>query len=175
MRRRQREKDEELARAATEREAENARRALERKLQLQDKARRAGQLAPETAGSTGLQVAPQEALLLPAGPHLLTSPPTPRRHRPQVESVEESKRRDAYERAQALRRIQEETERSRALLEERRQLQDQRRLANLTAAMQRQQIVQARGAGGEGSIVALSAQCCSCPAHHLPTSVEVAG
>lgn len=67
---------------------------------------------------------------------------------PQVESVEESKRRDAYERAQALRHIQEETERSRALLEERRQLQDQRRLANLTAAMQRQQIVQARRGGG---------------------------
>ena len=37
MLRKQREKDEELARAKAEREAENARRALERKLQLQDK------------------------------------------------------------------------------------------------------------------------------------------
>lgn len=38
-------------------------------------------------------------------------------------TVEEMKRRDAYERSQAVKRIQEETERSRQLLEQRKQLQ----------------------------------------------------
>ncbi len=42
---------------------------------------------------------------------------------PQVMTVEEMKRRDAYERSQAVKRIQEETERSRQLLEQRKQLQ----------------------------------------------------
>lgn len=42
---------------------------------------------------------------------------------PQAGSVEEMRRREAYERSQQLKRIQEETQRSRQLLEQRRQLQ----------------------------------------------------
>lgn len=145
--RRQREKDEELAHTAAEREADNARRALERKLQLQDKASELGGegsapaliAGPACRGATGA-----DACSPSIAPLLLR----------QVECVEELKRRDAYERSKALRRIQDESERSRALLEERRQLQDQRRLANLTSAMQRQQIVQARRAD-EGWAAAL--------------------
>lgn len=52
------------------------------------------------------------------------------------------KRREAYERSQALRRIEEDTARTRALQEQRRQLQGQRRMANMNASLQRQQIVQ---------------------------------
>jgi ribosomal protein S21 len=65
----------------------------------------------------------------------------------QVDSVEEMKRRDVYERSQALRRIEDESQRTRQLQEQRRQLQDQRRLANMQASMQRQQIVQVRDCG----------------------------
>jgi hypothetical protein len=73
-----------------------------------------------------------------------------------VESVEEQKRRGAYERSQALRRIEDETARTRQLMQQRRQLQDQRRMANMHASLQRQQIVQVgcwgcitdEGAGG---------------------------
>lgn len=62
-------------------------------------------------------------------------------------TVEEMKRRDAYERSQAAKRIQEETERSRQLLMQRKELQDQRRLANMQASFQRQQIVEASARG----------------------------
>jgi len=63
----------------------------------------------------------------------------------QVLSVEEMKRRDAYERSQQLKRIQEETEHSSQLLQQRKELQDQRRTANMQASFQRQQIVEVRG------------------------------
>lgn len=69
--------------------------------------------------------------------------------------MKEMKRRDAYERSQELKRIQAETERSRALMDQRKQLQDQRRLANMTASMQRQQIVQV----GRGEACCHAASC----------------
>lgn len=71
----------------------------------------------------------------------------------QVDSVEEMKRRDAYERSQQLRRIQEETERSRQLLAQRKDLQDQRRTANMQASFQRQQIVEVRKSARGCSLV----------------------
>eukprot|EP00887_Chlorella_sp_A99_P000402 scaffold13.g402.t1 len=60
-----------------------------------------------------------------------------------VLSVEELKRRDAYQRSQALKRIEEETAKARDLLDQRRQLQEQRRQANMEASFQRQKIVEA--------------------------------
>lgn len=60
------------------------------------------------------------------------------------------KRRDAYGRSQQLRRIQEETERSRQLLLQRKELQDQRRMANMQASFQRQQIVEVGAQEGWG-------------------------
>lgn len=85
-------------------------------------------------------------------------------------SVEEMKRREAYERSQQLKRIQGETERSRALLEERRQLQDQRRLANMQASLQRQQIVQVGRWGGVVG-VQLCARVTTTCTHHPNLSV----
>lgn len=93
----QREKDGELARLKTERDADNALQALERKLQLGEKS----------------------------------------------QSVEEMKRRDTYQRSLALKRIEEETARAKELLEQRRQLQEARRMANMEASFQRQKIVEA--------------------------------
>ena len=56
----------------------------------------------------------------------------------QSESVEESRRRDAYQRSQRLAAIAEETQRACQLLERRKALQGQRRMANLQASLQRQ-------------------------------------
>ena len=71
-------------------------------------------------GGTGQQFRPASCTVaqVHSNPLPLLPPPPP-----QVMTVEEMKRRDAYERSQAVKRIQEETERSRQLLEQRTQLQ----------------------------------------------------
>ncbi|KAL6766789.1 FAP56 [Auxenochlorella protothecoides x Auxenochlorella symbiontica] len=59
-----------------------------------------------------------------------------------AEAVEQMKRRDAFERAEALKRIEEETSHAQALLAQRSALQQQRRQANLDLSVQRQRVAE---------------------------------
>ncbi|KAL6767986.1 FAP56 [Auxenochlorella protothecoides x Auxenochlorella symbiontica] len=59
-----------------------------------------------------------------------------------AEAVEQMKRRDAFERAKALKRIEEETSHAQALLAQRSALQQQRRQANLDLSVQRQRVAE---------------------------------
>lgn len=52
------------------------------------------------------------------------------------------KRRDMYHRNQLLQKIQGETEKAHGLLEQRSALQQQRKMANMTASFQRQKLLQ---------------------------------
>lgn len=58
--------------------------------------------------------------------------------------VEAMKRRDMYQRNQLLHKIQSETEKAHDLLEQRTSLQQQRKMANMTASFQRQKLLQVR-------------------------------
>lgn len=58
------------------------------------------------------------------------------------EKVEAMKRRDMYQRNQLLHKIQSETEKAHDLLEQRTSLQQQRKMANMTASFQRQKLLQ---------------------------------
>ena len=61
-----------------------------------------------------------------------------------VLQVEAMKRRDMYQRNQLLHKIQSETEKAHDLLEQRTSLQQQRKMANMTASFQRQKLLQVR-------------------------------
>lgn len=63
-----------------------------------------------------------------------------------VSKVEAMQRRMAYQRHEALRKIEAETQRAKQLLEERARLQEQRRMANIEASFQRQQVLEAMAA-----------------------------
>lgn len=59
-----------------------------------------------------------------------------------VLQVEAMKRRDTYQRNQLLHKIQAETEKAHDLLDQRSHLQQQRKMANMSASFQRQKLLQ---------------------------------